>query len=494
MSSKVAKNFVYLIISQLATWCVTLVVLVVVPRYLGPDSFGQVGFATSFIALFSTVAGLGTSPLLIKMIARDQAVLGPYVLNAVVLKILLLTLLSIAAIVVAALIGVTGVALALVAIGCVGMFLIVLNDIFVGALGGLERMGRPAMWGVVKVYIAGIGGVLVLLLGGGVIAYASVVALAGAAPLIANGRTVRPWLQGSHLDADVWKLLVRAGLPLMMLTGLTKVYGTIDVPILRGITDDTTVGWYTLAYRFVTVPIFIATTATQAFFPTFSAHGATLSDQFSRQVNRAVRLVVIVSVPAAAGISAVAGDFVDLLYGSRYEEAAPIMQILALHLPFAAVGFVLGSALVASDRQRAYVIIAAVSAAISPIIYVVAINWAERSFDNGGIGAAVATVGIEVCMLAGALLIRARGVMDRATASSCVRSVVAGGIMTGVVWWTDGVPLGIRVVIGVVVYAVASLLIGAVRLQELREGVATFRDVFDKRRRGKSRPTVDVVE
>jgi O-antigen/teichoic acid export membrane protein len=488
--SRIGKNLVYLLMSQVATWSVTLLALIVVPRMLGPAAFGQFGFATNYVALFATIAGLGTSPLLIKLVAREHSVLSSLVANAVLLKLIVVTLLTVVAIAVARLIGTTGVPLVLVAVGCVGMLLIVLNDIFAGALVGLERMGRPALWSVVKVAIASVGGVLIILAGGGVVAYAAVVALAGAAPLLANAKHVWPRLTGAKLDLSVWKLLVVGGVPLMMLSGLIKVYGTIDTPILRGLTDDVTVGWYTLSYRLVTVPIFIATTTVTAFFPSFSAHGASQSPEFSRQVNKAIRLVVMVSVPAAAGISAVADDLIMLMSGPRYAEAAPIMQILALHLPFAAVGFVLGSALIASDKQNKYVVIAAISALLSPILYVFAIRWADDRYGNGGIGAAAATLIIEILMFTGALVIRSPGVMDRWTTVNCLRAVAAGGVMTAVVWALSDVPLALRVAIGIAVYAAAALAFRAISSQEIRDGVDTFRGALTRK---KARPAAEVA-
>lgn len=469
----------------MATWGVTLVVLVVAPNYLGPEDFGIFGFSTALIAFFMMLASLGTTPLLIKLIARDSSIIGKYVRNAVALKLLLVTVLSGVAVLVAWLLGNTGETLVVVAIGCVGMLFAVLNDVFVGAFAGVERMGRPAMWGVVQVYVGSIVAVVIMLLGGGIVPVSIAFAAAWVIPFVANGRAIQPFLgESRHLDAGVWKALVVGGVPLMILHGLLRAYGTIDIPILQTITNNTTVGWYALAYKLVTIPIFIGSIATRAFFPQFSAHGKPPTAEFSRLVNRAVRLTALVAVPAAAGIAVVASDVVDLIYGQKFAGAVPIMQVLSIHIPSAAVGLILGSALVASDRQRGFVIVAAIAAVCAPFLYIVGIRWGVREFDNGGVGAAWATVVIEYGVLAGALVVRSKGVMDRPTALHCLRCVLAGLTMAAIVLAVDDVLLPARIIIGAIVYFVASLALRTVSRADIKRGMAMFSGVLSSRRRG----------
>jgi O-antigen/teichoic acid export membrane protein len=269
----------------------------------------------------------------------------------------------------------------------------------------------------------------------------------------------------------------------MVVSALTLVYGTINVPILTGIAGETTTGWYTLAVRFVGIPVFIVTAATTAFFPSLSAHGVAQSADFARQVNRAIRLVVVVSVPAAAGIAVIAADLIDLLYDSRYAESVPIMQILAIHIPVMAIDVILAIALIASDRQNQYLIVAGLAALISPIAGVLAIHWSIDRFDNGAIGVAIVAVGTEVLILIGALLLRSKGVMDRATTWMCVRCLLAGGATAGVVWLMGDWPLLVRIVAGVVVYAIASLALGTVTMADVHRGAAIISSALARIRR-----------
>jgi len=90
------------------------------------------------------------------------------------------------------------------------------------------------------------------------------------------------------------------------------------------------VGVYALAMNVILVPFSrLAAPLQQVFFPAFSQ----LSEQRERMADiwiRASRLVGLVSVPALVGLAIVAPDFVDVVLGSRWSEATPVIQILAV--------------------------------------------------------------------------------------------------------------------------------------------------------------------
>jgi O-antigen/teichoic acid export membrane protein len=475
--SYIKKNMFALLVSQAATWIISLVVLAVVPDYLGDDGFGKLTFATAYVAFFILAAELGTPTYMTKEVARDHSIVGSYVYNTFLLKVVWTIVLSIVAIALARLLGNTGDVLALIAIGCFGMLCTVLNDVLAAALAGMERMAKPAAFFTIQIYVGSIGGLIVLFLGGGLIMYSIVYALAGLIPVVANSVLLWPRVRGHlHLDLGVWRIVAVGGLPLMVLVVFNRVYGTIDIPILNQIAGEDTVGWYGVAYKWASIPIFISTAVMTAFFPQFSAHGAAETSEFSRLVNRAIRLVMFVAIPSAVGIALVAGDLIALFYdGNTYDPSIVLIQILAIHIPIAAVDTILAMALIAADRQHRYMYVAGMAAVLNPIACVFAIHATMNAFDNGAIGAAIVTVGTEVFILAGALLLRPSGVVDRATVMAAARFMAAGAAMVPALLLADGLPLALKVVLGVVSYLVASVAFGAISITDLQRAV---REVF----------------
>ena len=75
----------------------------------------------------------------------------------------------------------------LIAVGLVGMVFVIFNEVFLGALAGMEMHGQAGVVpGASQVYVASMLGLLVLVLGWGVIAYGTVFALASVIPLVGN--------------------------------------------------------------------------------------------------------------------------------------------------------------------------------------------------------------------------------------------------------------------------------------------------------------------
>jgi O-antigen/teichoic acid export membrane protein len=473
----------WLFVSQILTWAVTLVMLVVVPNRLGSNDFGVLVFAQAFVGFFTLVGSLGTGGFITRAVARDPDLLGPYVFNALVMKVVVSVVLAVAAFGLAAALGYSSTALSLIALYLAIMLFSLLGEVALGGLGGISRMARPAAWSVVQVYVGAGIGLAILLAHGGVVAFAASTVLAAAIACIANLKNVWKFVRGHvHVDFAVWRVIVRGGVPLLILSGLVLIYGTIDIPLLEGLTDSRTVGQYVLAYRWVGVPVFISTIVVNAFAPSRSAFAHEASDRFAELANRSLRLVIAVGIPAATGFLIIAYDLMDLLYRGSYPDSALLIRILAVHIPLATISTVLGAILIAKDRQSKYSIVALIAAVTNPPLTIFAIKLTLRWAHNGAIGAAVATVLTECLMVGGAYILRPSGVFDRVTNLFALRCLAANACMAApLLVFHDIEPL-IKVCLGIVLYAAASLLFRTFTLADVRTVMSQIRTAGGRKR------------
>jgi O-antigen/teichoic acid export membrane protein len=465
----IRRNLTWLLLSQGMTAGLSILLLLLVPRKLGDEAFGQLVFAGVYVSFFELVALLGTGAYLAKEIARETATVARYVVNALVMKVFVTTVLIAVAIGLAAVAGFAEETVLLIVVACVSMLFNVLNSTIVGGLNGLQRMRGPAMWDVARSYVGGGLGILVLLNGGSILEFAVVYALAAAIPMIANGVQLLPQLRSREkLDVGLWRKIAVGGVPFFVWSALLVVYGTIDIPLLEAFSGNQAVGWYTLAYRWVSMPAFFAASVATAFFPALSADSVSVPYEFVRKANRALHFVALVATPAALGIALTASGFIDLLYGPEFHNVIPLMWILAVHIPIVGVDIVLGAVVAAADRQRQWVIVGVVAAVFNPLVNLAAIPLSDRYFGNGAIGAAVVTVLTELILLAGALVLRPRGVLDGATARTLGRIVLASLSMVPVLLVLRPAPLGLQIVAGIATYGVASLALGTVSRHDVR--------------------------
>jgi O-antigen/teichoic acid export membrane protein len=465
----IRRNLGWLLISQFSTWGLSILLLLVVPHKLGGEAFGQLSFATVYVSFFELVAVFGTATYLTKVVSRDTESVGQYVVNAVILKVIVSTVLIALAIGLAVALGFESQIVSVIAILCLGLFINTVNNGIAGGLYGLQRMRGPAVADVVRAYVSGLLGLIFLYNGASLTMLTLVCTLPCLIPLAWNTYLLWPQLRRHRtVNLTLWKYIVRGGLPFFMWSALSQFYGTIDIPLLHVYSDDVTVGWYALAYKWVSMPVFFASIVGTAFLPALAADRVELPESFVRMANRALQLVMIVATPAAIGVILISSDFIHLLYGDEFTNAVPLMQILAVQIPIISLDIVLGTVIIAADRQRQWVIVGLVAAIFNPLLNIFAIPMSMSLFDNGAIGAAAVTVLTEIILMAGAFILRPAGVLDRATSGLLLRIVVASSSMIPVVLALGSQPLAVRILAGILTYGIASLVLRTTSLRDVR--------------------------
>ena len=152
------------------------------------------------------------------------------------------------------------------------------------------------------------------------------------------------------------------------------------------------VGAYALATNVILVPFSrIAAPLQQVFFPAFSqmSHDrARLADVWIR----ASRLVGVISIPSLVGLVIVAPDFVQVVLGSRWEEATPVIRILAVVGIIQSVQSLSGEVLLAVNRAGTLLRFTMLWFAASVGAFALGLHWGIL-----GVAAlyAVATIAVE---------------------------------------------------------------------------------------------------
>jgi O-antigen/teichoic acid export membrane protein len=465
--NRVTRNLASLVLSWVAAWAVTALMLALVPHFLTATDFGVLRFGATFVSFFTLVGALGTSTYLVKTVARNSAVLGLYVFNALIMKLVIAVLLSAAAILLAHAFGYSGETILIIEIACIGMVLALLNDVLTSGLQGIERMGRPAAWGVVQGYAACAAGLALLAVRCGLGAFAFATTVVAVIPVIANFAHLRRSLRGSfHIDLKIWWTIAAGGFPFLLGASVLVLSGTIDIPILQVMAGSATVGWYALAYVWVGLPAGFSSLVITASLPALSTSAHASPGEFAELANRAIRLVMFVGLPASAGIALVAPDIFSLFhYQAGFQNAIPVIWILAVSIPIIGMDMVLGTALIASDKQRQWTVVGCTAAIFNPLLNLVAIPLTIHAFHNGAIGAALVTVATEGLMMAGAIRLKPPGVLGRLTTSYIFKCVIASLVMVGAVIAAGGAPLALKIIIGVLVYALTALTLGTLRMR-----------------------------
>jgi len=460
--------------AQILTWIGGAAMAVLLPRYLGDANLGKVAFGLAFTALVGLVADLGTATFLTKEVARNRERIATLTINTLAMRVVLGGI-GIASAVIGVNVATTDpVSREIVYVLSGGMLAIALSNAVVAALQGLQLIKALAVFSLVtKLGYAAIA--LGALVGG---AGPIEVAVAWVVSQTLGLLVVSVYLAraiGRHVrlvpDWPTLRLLFLGGLPFFVWQAALMVYGQVDAVLLSFLTQDAVVGWYSAAYRIVTIPLFLPTIIMTVIFP---AMASTSGDtrQFSTIARRAIHVVLLPSVPMVLGIILLADKLIAFMgYPDAFEHSIAPMILLAPHIVLVGVNMVVGTVLQTRDLQRNWAIAGVVAAVLNPLLNLPAITFSQAQFGNGAIGASVVTTLTEVFMLCAGLCLLPRGVLGRQTAMDVTRCLAAGLVMAVAVVLGRSLPLVLDVALGALTYAVAAVAVGAVSVPELRQAV-----------------------
>lgn len=473
-----SKSLFTLGIGQILSWIGAVVLLVVLPTYLGDVNLGKLTFAWTLTTLFGIIADLGVTTLLAKEIARDVTLLGPLTKSVLVTRVPLTALAVAGALGFVWLAGYDETTKQIVAVLCVWIVVGSFANCFGAALQGLQRMRALTVSQVTgKLLQAGLVAA-VLLNGSGPLEVAIVSVLATAASMAVAALAVRKELISDRAPSRPFlRMAVVGGMPFFVWQAALMVYGQMDFVLLSVFTHDAVVGWYATAYRLVMLPAFVPVIVTTAMLPALSSVSRDPA-QFGGVARKSLQLVVLATIPMTVGILLLPDKIINFLgYPAVFANSIVPMMLLAPHVPLAGVDTIMGTVLATLDRQRQWAMVGIAAAVLNPIANLIAIPVTHQLLGNGAIGASLVAGLTELFMFVLALRLVPRGVFLLGTLGYVGRCVGAALVMGLAVVLVRDAPFLFVVAAGALTYTVASLALRTLSVSQLR-GLVT--ELFDR--------------
>ena len=474
-TSRMARNVVMVLGSQVAIWIAGSGLAIVLPRYLGEGNIGRLTFATSFASIFGVVVLFGSERYITREIARNPARGAHVAFNALVTRVPLTVAALVVMVAFVNLLDYPHATRDVVYIFAASMCVNAVANTCAAALQGLERMTLTSASSVIEKVLSGALGIgAVVLAGEGMITYAIILLAANA---VSGGIIVIYFLQvvgiSGRVDTKECRAILRGGLPFLIWGVSLMIYGTIDITMLSLMTNDDVVGWYGTSYRFIGIATFFPFSVTMALLPTISS---ATREQSRALVQRCLDLVMFVSIPTSVFFLVGAQALITFLhYPAGFDNSIILLRILALHIPLTAFTMVAGTVLIAYDKEGPRTKAAVAAAVLNPIINLAAIPYFQHMNGNGAIGAAIVSVVIEVFMLVVMLLLLERGTFGRHNLYGAMRSVAAGIPMAAVMIAVSPFGLLPMMFLGGITFVVAALAFKAITIDELKEIKAIVR-------------------
>jgi O-antigen/teichoic acid export membrane protein len=439
---RIARNAAARMGGEVVAKLASLAFFVVMARELGARGFGEFQFALALTGALIYLAGFGTDALLAREVARERGLAGRLLADAAAVKVLGGLLMLGAAVLIVSLGNGSDEGRAAVAIVGAGALLEVLSKSWHSIFQAYERLDLVSATLIVQRTVTAAVGIAVLLAGGGLIA-ASVVYAGGAvlAVVVCELFLRHLGIRRAGVDASGWVPLMRAGVPIGVVSLLMTILLRLDVTMLSFLADAATVGVYAVAFRLVEATQFMGAAIAMAMLPWLARAGANLTRGFALGL-KAVNALLL---PIGLVLVLFARPLIDLLYGREFEPSVVPLQILGLMTLMYGINAYASVSLVARYRPLAYGRLLVPVIALNVVLNLILIP------AEGASGAAAAALASGT-LLAVLALWQARAVLGPSDLVGAFAGPVLAGVAMVAVVLALSAPWVVELVLGGVVY------------------------------------------
>ncbi len=478
-SSLLARNLGALAGAQAVTWTATLLWTLIVPRALGPVGFGIIVAAQSVSGVLGIVLGFGTRNYLVReMVIAPKK--GPRLVGtAIVLRLILAPVVALAAVVWARVAHDGHEATIALYLITAMTILTLLAEPVQAAFQAVERMKYIAYTNVLTKAAQCVIGIALVMVGFRVLAIAGSMAVVAVAALLLNLVWIRSFL---HIDVKTnarrMASMAKQSLAFWTFGLFGYFYLWIDTIMLSVMTRSEVVGWYGATTNLFQTLMFLPVLVSTAWLPRLVTAFTKSRNDLLETARTPVELILVISVPMAAGTAMVASPLIHAVYGPGFARAVPVMVILGFCIPPIYMNIMLSQVLLAEKRQVVWTVVMAGAAVVNPLLNLVLIPLTQTRYGDGAIGAAVALVLTELLMDMVGVIIVGRRVFDRKTIRRFVLAVAASAAMWAAFYAARPIGAPIALCAGV---ATLTALVVALRIPTsdeiafIRSGLARLR-------------------
>lgn len=368
---KYLGNAGWLFGARILTLAISFLATLYVARNLGPESYGQLSYAMSFIALFGFVASLGIDGILYRDLIRHPEKKEAFLGTALCLKLAAGMLAAGMAVVLSRSVASDDVSSILILI-LAATFILNAFQIIQFEFQARADSKYPSLVGVGVAIILNVLKILVIAAGEGVIYLACILLLESVLYAAAylwiyvrkHARSLPRW----HFDRAYSVSLLTDSFPLIALSAFSIIYARIDQVFIKHFIDASAVGIYDAAVRVAEIWSFIPGLLIAALFPAIVNAKSVSIEIYSKRLGRLAALLMTIAISTALVISLAAPFIMKTLYGEAFMAGVPVLQIYVWAFIGTSLGALITQYLVTENMRRILTIVAFVPMSINILL------------------------------------------------------------------------------------------------------------------------------
>ncbi|MBI5021921.1 MAG: flippase [Ignavibacteriales bacterium] len=430
VAKSVTKNAAVLMGSQAITWTMSFVLMLFLPRYLGSANYGYLYLANSIIGIFIVFIDFGGRYSIAKEISRSPDLAASIVVNGMGIRFIFWIISVVVLVIFIMIAGYPQIVNMLLLLFILNMLWEGMRKVLWSYFQGTEQMRYPSLGSISEQIFITFFTVSLLLSGAGVFVIGIVYTLGTFINFFIHAKYARKLI--TPLPAYQYNesvKLIKKGIPYFLWSIFGIIYYRVDAIMLSFLTPASVVGWYGAAYRFFDVLMFIPSIFSIAVFPVLSRLWKS-KDTLAVTTIKSIDFIVIAGIPVTIGLYYFAKNITQLFYGLEgYAPSVLILQIFSIGILLVYIDMILGTAILASDKQRQWSIVALFAVIINVALNYLIIPYTQNVYHNGGIGSAIATIITEFFVMVCALLLIPKNTFENSKISITLKAVSSGIIM-----------------------------------------------------------------
>lgn len=350
----ITENLIWATVGKVTTLLSGLVIGIFVARYLGPEQYGLMNWVISFVFLFQCLSVFGLDPIEVREEAKKEVDYNTIIGTAFTIRLVLSVISILLSIGVCFALGKdseTTLFVAIYSISVVANTLSVIRNYFFA----IVQNKRVVQSEIIRTLI-GMGLKIILLLAHAPLVWFIVAALLDTI-LLAGGYcmsyrhevgSMRLW----QFSSSYAKYLLREAFPLLLTSAAVIIYQRIDQVMIGQLVDDTSVGYFAVAGRFVEILLFVPMVLAQTISPVLTQIRTRSEEEYREKSQQFMNMSFWCSILAAVVTSLIAYPLVRYLFGEQYLPAVVILQIMSFKTASVALSNTAGSMLVIEGLQK----------------------------------------------------------------------------------------------------------------------------------------------
>jgi len=471
----ITQNTTYYTLALVFQKILAFVYFTFLARFLGAEDLGKYTFAFAFTTIFSVLVDVGLSQILTREIAKFRDKAKNILSNVLGLKIILAVIIYGVVVLLVNLLGYPELTKKLVYLTGLVMLLDNFSLTWWSTLRGHQNLKYESISiSLFQIIVVTLGGIL-LYLGYGVIYLVLAMVIASTFNCVFGFFQVLYRLKLKPrvvMDKKILFTLLKMSIPFALAGIFARLNTQIDTVFLSKLgcatqeLCDTNVGVYSIATKITLALHFIPLAFSAAIFPAMANLFVTNKQKLAETFEKAMRYLIIIGLPLAIGVIALAPAFVPAVFGLEYMNSVLPLQILMISLAGIFLTFPIGAFLNATSRQRRNTANIGIAVIINIILNLILIPKMIYT------GAAIASLTSTIVILALGLWVVPQVVKynKKYVLISFLKSLFAALIM-GIILYSliNKLHFGILILLGILIYFAVLFLVRGFRKRDITD-------------------------